>query len=77
MRLRATIVIDIDAADFVEAADHQRSIETFLGDLKRNYQNAALDFRESRTSRRGRQKPPSRMPAPTGFQVGRVRPYVD
>jgi hypothetical protein len=76
MKLRATIVIDIDAADFVEAADHQRTIEGFLIDLKRNYGDAALDFRESRTTRRGRQKTPSRL-LPQNQAVGRMRPYVD
>ncbi len=76
MKLRATIVIDIDAADFVEAADHQRTIEGFLIDLKQNYGDAALDFRESRTARRGRQKAPSRL-LPQSQAVGRMRPYVD
>ena len=76
MKLRATIVIDIDAADFVEAADHQRTIEGFLIDLKRNYGDAAVDFRESRTTRPGRQKTPSRL-LPQNQALGRMRPYVD
>ena len=76
MRLRATIVIDIDAADFVEAADHQRTIEAHVADLKRAYGEASLDFRESRTARRGRQKAPSRL-LPQSQAVGRMRPYVD
>lgn len=76
MRLRATIVIDIDAADFVEAAAHQRTIEAHVADLKRAYGEASLDFRESRTPRRGRRRPPTRVPPPLQA-AGRMRPYVD
>lgn len=75
MRLRATIVIDIEAADFVEAAEHQRTIETFVTDLKTTYGQTALDFCERRTPRRGRRlapRLPEMLPA-----TQRMRPYVD
>lgn len=48
MRLRAQIVIDLAADDFVQAADHQNRLAQFLGDLKQNYPNAELTIRERR-----------------------------
>jgi len=48
MKLRAQIMIDIDADDFVAAADHQRRIEAILGDIKQAYGQAELMFRERR-----------------------------
>ena len=48
MKLRAQIMIDIDAPDFVAAADHQRRIEAILGDIKQSYRQAELMFRERR-----------------------------
>lgn len=53
MKLRAVITIDIEAADFVEAAAHQRRIETLLQPLTEPYPDAALTFRERRSARRG------------------------
>lgn len=76
MRLRATIVIDVEAADFVEAADHQRMIEACVVDLKARYGEVSLDFRESRTARRGRRRTPTRLAPPPQLPV-RMRPYVD
>ncbi len=75
MRLRATIVIDIEAADFVEAADHQRKIETFVTELKAAYGEVTLDFCERRTPRRGRRLPPR--PPEALSMAPRMRPYVD
>jgi hypothetical protein len=48
MRLRAQITVEIDAKDFVEAADHQRRLEEFLRDLRREYGQAALHLVERR-----------------------------
>lgn len=48
MKLRAQILIDIDADDFVAAADHQRRIEAIVGDIKQSYRQAELMFRERR-----------------------------
>ncbi len=48
MKLRAQIMIDIDADDFVAAADHQRRIEAILGDIQQSYRQAELMFRERR-----------------------------
>lgn len=75
MRLKATITIDIDAADFVEAAGHQRRIEALLTDMREAYPAAGLDFRERRASRRGRHE--ARMPNPVQAVTGRLHAYVD
>lgn len=75
MRLKATITIDIDATDFVEAAGHQRRIEALLTDMQQAYPAAGLDFRERRASRRGRQD--VRMPRPVQAVTGRLSAYVD
>ena len=70
VRLRATITIDIEAADFVEAADHQRRLEIMLGDFKREYHQATLQFRERR-ERSGRPEP-----APVTKRSGRLHVYL-
>jgi hypothetical protein len=48
MRLRAQITIDIEAEDFIAAADHQRRITGLIGHLKEAYGQAELSFRERR-----------------------------
>lgn len=48
MRLRAQITIDIEAADFVDAADHQRRLEQLVRSIKSEYEQAALLLRERR-----------------------------
>ena len=53
MRLRALITIDIDADDYVDAADHQRRLQTLIESIKADYPQAALQLRERR-ARRGR-----------------------
>jgi hypothetical protein len=50
MRLRAQIVIDVDADDFVQAAQHQVRIESFLRELKPDYPSVLLTFRERRAA---------------------------
>jgi hypothetical protein len=48
VKLRALITIDIDAEDFIAAADHQRRIATLIEGLKGAYEQADLSFRERR-----------------------------
>ncbi len=48
MKLRALITIDIDAEDFIAAADHQRRIAGLIADLMGAYEQADLSFRERR-----------------------------
>lgn len=48
MRLRAQILIDIEAADFEEAAGHQRRVEEILASARESYAQAQLEFRQRR-----------------------------
>ena len=75
MKIKAVISVDIDARDYVDAADHQRAIETLIEGLRDAYPEAALTFKERRLSRR------SPASAPTGgapvARTGRLSAYVD
>jgi retron-type reverse transcriptase len=48
MRLRAQIVIDIDADDFTEAADHQLRLERLFHVIRDEYVQAQWEFRQRR-----------------------------
>jgi hypothetical protein len=48
MKLRAEICIEIDAEDYIAAADHQRSVEQLFGDVKAKYSQASLAIRQMR-----------------------------
>jgi hypothetical protein len=67
MKLRAEIVIEIDAADYIAAADHQRSVQAIFNEVRTRYGGASLAFRQLR-ERRGAAHPssPVRHPRPTG-----------
>lgn len=74
MRLRAHITIDIDAADFVSAAEHQRRVEQLLAIVKQQYANANLELRE----RRERSEPVSEgRPVKPGRPTGALNNYED
>lgn len=77
MLLRAQISIDIEAADFVEAAEHQRTLETLLTEVRARYAEAVLDIRERRT--RVLPAPDSRPSAQRAYEpnTGRLHAYVD
>lgn len=77
MLLRAQISIDIEAADFVEAAEHQRMLETLLTDVRERYAEAVLDIRERRT--RGPAVSASRAAPRRAYEpnTGRLHAYVD
>ena len=51
MRLRAQIIVDIDAGDYVEAAEHQNTLLRYLRDIKAQYPDASLTMRERRERR--------------------------
>ena len=51
MRLRAQIVVDIDAVDYVEAAGHQHTLQRYLEDIQSCYPGASLSMRERRERR--------------------------
>ena len=46
--LRVAIILDVDAADYKEAAEHQDRIQAFLDSLKQIYPSAELSFRQRR-----------------------------
>ena len=51
MRLRAQIIVDIDAADYVEAAAHQSALQRHLEQIQETYPNASMSMRERRERR--------------------------
>lgn len=58
MELRAQIIVDISASDFVQAADHQSRLTGFVQELKTHYPEVQLVIRE----RRDRKPDPSALP---------------
>jgi hypothetical protein len=66
MRLRAQIVVDIDADDYVEAAEHQSSLQRYLTEIQTRYPNASLTMRERRERRHDGLTGPSSEPARAG-----------
>lgn len=48
MKLKAEISIEIEADDYVAAADHQRSVEMLFGNVKAKYSQASLAIRQLR-----------------------------
>ena len=51
MRLRAQIIVDIDAADYLEAAAHQSALQRYLQDIQGRYPSASMTMRERRERR--------------------------
>lgn len=51
MRLRAQIIVDIDADDYVEAAEHQSTLQRYLTEIQARYPSASLSMRERRERR--------------------------
>jgi hypothetical protein len=49
MKLRAQIVIEVEALDFVSAANHEQNIQAIFKSLKKDYDGAQLEFREVRS----------------------------
>lgn len=73
MKLRAQITIDILAEDFRDAAGHQARIETLMQTVRREYQQAALEFRERRD--RPPRRPPGAGHPPRLHYTGRLHEY--
>jgi hypothetical protein len=48
LRLRAQITIDIEADDFVAAADHQKRVEGFIDGIREVYADTSLVLKERR-----------------------------
>lgn len=75
MRLRAHILIDIDAADFVEAAEHQQRVDDVLQQVRSSYAQAKLEFRRRRDAQI-RTWTPDTERAPLHY-TGRMAEYED
>jgi hypothetical protein len=73
LHLRAEIVVELEAADFVEAAAHQNRLETLMAQLRDVYPHAKLQIRE----RRDRGPRPSSPPRPRGHATGRLHHYEE
>lgn len=74
MKLRAEIVIEIEADDFVVAADHQRRVEAILGQVREDYPQAAMMLRERKERTAARRFRPEQ---PTRERTGRLNQYLD
>ena len=74
MRLRAHITIDIDANDFIAAADHQRAVQEMLEQVRDSYPQARLEFRERRDRAEAKQRAGS---AASRQSTGAVHHYLD
>ncbi len=48
MRLRAQIIVEITADDYIEAAEHQKNLGTVLDAVRERYPDAKLVMRERR-----------------------------
>lgn len=72
MKLRADFVIEIEVPDFVTAAEHQRRLETFLADMREQYEEVRFCFTERRTRTPGGGGPERRSSA-----TGRLNQYED
>jgi hypothetical protein len=74
MRLRAEIVIEIDAPDFVVAAEHQRRVEVLHEAVRQAYPQASMLLRERKERIAARQVQAAR---PVMHQTGRLHAYAD
>ncbi|HEY0438033.1 MAG TPA: hypothetical protein VGC92_15440 [Phenylobacterium sp.] len=51
LKLRTEISIEIEAGDFIEAAEHQRKLQVFMNSLRGDYPAAEMVIRERRGPR--------------------------
>jgi len=71
IKLRVEIVVDVDAHDFVEAAEHQATLQAFGAKLRADYPAASMKITERRGTRMIRIKP-----APPLQRSSAVKPYA-
>ena len=57
LKLRIQFTVDIEAGDFVEAAEHQRILQAFEAKLLKDYPQAAMKIKERRHPRLAPKKP--------------------
>lgn len=74
MKLRAQITVDVDADDYISAAEHQKRLEDLFHNLQRDYEHAELEFK----TRRGGVAPRSKStPHPVRRASGHLHAYED
>jgi hypothetical protein len=72
VRLRATIAIEVDAADYLEAAQHQKMLETLLSAVRNDYPEATIAVIERRPQSASG---PARL-RPVKVRTGRLNSYA-
>ncbi len=63
LKLRFAVTLDVEASDYVEAAAHQKRVETCLMTLASEYPGVSVEMRERRE---GPRRPPNRGAVSTG-----------
>ena len=48
MKLRATMIIEFEAKDFLDAGNHQQALVKLAKDLSKKYSSVTFDIRERR-----------------------------
>ena len=74
MKLRAEVVIDVEAADYIGAAEHQRFVESIFAQVKQHYTHATLSIRQLRDSA---QNPPRTSLPRLRYDSGALAAYED
>ena len=67
LNLRVTLVLDIPARDYIDAADHQQRIEEHLKALRTDYPQALLEIRD--------RKPTHATPNRGAVRTGKLHSY--
>ena len=73
MKLRAEITIELDADDYVAAAEHQRRVEALFQAVKSEYGQASFGFRQLRERNH---RPAAAKLAPAPAARARVRHHT-
>ncbi len=78
MRLRAQITIDMEACDYIAAADFQRRMQGLMEDVRKQYEQAGLELKECRGPPASRSRPRSNYPMERStFSTGALNRYED
>jgi hypothetical protein len=76
MKVSAKFALELDASDYVEAAEHQRRLEVFLDALRELYPGAALRVSQGRDAPR-RREPAAEVERPVRAPSRRVARYQE
>ena len=73
MILRAELAVELEAADYATAADHQRRLETFVNAMKAEFGDVSFRLRERRVLARDKVRAEPR----TRLSTGNLNDYDD